>query len=223
MNLTVVACPWSDTPCRVTITQSARSRMRTSSHWLRWSTYQTSSSSLSSHGPSMRPLIGAQPVMPGRTSCAARLLRAVALQVLDQHGPRATSDNSPTSTLSISGSSPSDVERRNRPKSMGRCPSGNRSPSGRRSLVIVRNLRSSTSSPSRPGRCWRNSTGGPNSRLTATPAPRTLARIAPARSRSARCRWLAWAGRRHRGRHARLTPPDAQARRPRCARPGRHG
>ena len=64
-----VAWPSWVTPLRFIARGMVNARIFRSSHSERFSTYQTSISRRSGHGVALRPLICAQPVTPGRTSC----------------------------------------------------------------------------------------------------------------------------------------------------------
>ena len=68
MNSSMVARPGCDIPSPDSIFQTVMRKMRISSQKDQWSTYQTSSLNFSSQVMALRPLICAQPVMPGSTS-----------------------------------------------------------------------------------------------------------------------------------------------------------
>src|SRR5260370_437634 len=71
-NSDMVVCPSWVIPSRRRTPATVRARIFMSSQRLQFSTYQTSSSNLRSQLKALRPLICAQPVRPGITSCRRR-------------------------------------------------------------------------------------------------------------------------------------------------------
>ena len=87
----IVAWPSWLTPWRRSTSPTVAARMRRSRRTGRWSTYHRSSSSRSSQVVVLRPLICAQPVSPGRTSCRRACSGRIPGQVA--HGQRSRPDH----------------------------------------------------------------------------------------------------------------------------------
>ena len=120
--------------------------------------YQRSSSMRSLHGSDARPLICAQPVMPGRTARRPRSRSVYCATCDGSVGRGPTIDISPRSTLTRFGSSSSDVRRSSAPTRVMRASplsTARPAPSFSAPSTIVRSFRTSNSRPCRPTRRWR--------------------------------------------------------------------
>src|SRR5699024_2392316 len=118
--------------------------------WL--STYQTSSLNLSSQLIALRPLICAQPVTPGRTSCRRYCSAEYKGRYSISKGRGPTKLISPLSTFHNPGNSSKLLERKKLPKGVIRSESGNGLPLASTASRMLRNLIISKGLPPLPGR-----------------------------------------------------------------------
>ena len=139
-----------------------------SSHNEELSIYQRSLVNLCSHAIEFLPLIWAQPVIPGRTSCLCFCVSLYKGRYSMRSGRGPTKLISPLSTLKSSGSSSILVFLKNLPKSTSLSLSGSNLPSVSLLFVIVLNLYIVKIFSFRPGLCCLKMTGLPSFNLTRT-------------------------------------------------------
>src|SRR5216683_607285 len=161
-NSSIVACPAADIPSRRTTRHTVIPRIFTSRLRLQWSTYHVSRANFSSQRIAFRPFTCAHPVMPGFTSCRLACSGVYRSRYSITSGRGPTRLNSPRSTFHNCGSSSRLMARSHRPSRVSLTSSPRSLPSPSRASVIVRNLTSSNTFASFPGRLCRNSTGLPS-------------------------------------------------------------